>query len=112
MQFDAQYYFKDSLIGAPEIPEKVLSNGFINFVYDKDNFSAGVRYESYLNPISGFDNRYQGSGIPFRYLTYRNGELEMTAGNFYEQFGSGLIFRSYEERGLGYDNALDGFRIK
>lgn len=112
LQFDAQYYFKDSLIGAPEIPEKMLSNGFINFVYDKDNFSAGVRYESYLNPISGFDNRYQGSGIPFRYLTYRNGDLEMTAGNFYEQFGSGLIFRSYEERGLGYDNALDGFRLK
>ena len=112
LQFDAQYYFKDSLIGAPEIPEKMLSNGFINFVYDKDNFSAGVRYESYLNPISGFDTRYQGSGIPFRYLTYRNGELEMTAGNFYEQFGSGLIFRSYEERGLGYDNAIDGFRLK
>ncbi|HNP47683.1 MAG TPA: DUF6029 family protein [Bacteroidia bacterium] len=112
MQFDGQYYFKDSLIGAPEIPEKVLSNGFINFVYDKDNFSAGVRYESYLNPISGFDNRYQGSGIPFRYLTYRNGDLEMTAGNFYEQFGSGLIFRAYEERGLGYDNAIDGFRLK
>ena len=57
---DSQYYFKDSLIGAPEIPEKVLSNGFINFVYDKDNFSAGVRYESYLDPISGFDNQYQG----------------------------------------------------
>ncbi len=112
MQFDGQYYFKDSLIGAPEIPEKVLSNGFINFVYDKDNFSAGVRYESYLNPISGFDNRYQGNGIPFRYLTYRNGDLEMTAGNFYEQFGSGLIFRAYEERGLGYDNAIDGFRLK
>lgn len=112
MQFDGQYYFKDSLIGAPDVPEKMLSNGFINFVYDKDNFSAGVRYESYLNPILGFDNRYQGSGIPFRYLTYRNGDLEMTAGNFYEQFGNGLIFRSYEERGLGYDNAIDGFRLK
>ena len=36
----------------------------------------------------------------------------MTAGNFYEQFGSVLIFRAYEERGLGYDNAIDGFRLK
>jgi len=36
----------------------------------------------------------------------------VTVGNYYEQFGSGMIFRSYEERGLGYDNAMDGVRIK
>jgi len=35
----------------------------------------------------------------------------VTVGNFYEQFGNGLIFRAYEERGLGYDNAMDGIRI-
>jgi hypothetical protein len=33
-------------------------------------------------------------------------------GNFYEQFGSGMIFRSFEERGLGLDNAMDGVRVK
>ena len=35
----------------------------------------------------------------------------MTVGNFYDQFGSGLVFRSYEERNLGIDNAMDGFRL-
>ena len=35
----------------------------------------------------------------------------MTAGTFYEQFGSGLILRFYEERSLGIDNALLGGRI-
>ena len=39
--------------------------------------------------------------------TYTIDGLEITAGNFYEQFGSGLIFRSYEEKGLGIDNAMD-----
>jgi len=110
-QLDAQYYIKDSIIGAEDVPEKLLSNGFANFTYDQGNFSAGLRYENYTNPMLGFED-YKGNGIPYRYLTYRNNELEITAGNFYDQFGNGLIFRAYEERGLGYDNAMDGLRVK
>jgi hypothetical protein len=34
-QFDAQYYIKDSLIGALDVPEKVLSNGFGNLNFTK-----------------------------------------------------------------------------
>ncbi|REJ83052.1 MAG: hypothetical protein DWQ44_02765 [Bacteroidetes bacterium] len=112
VQLDAQYYFEDSTIGAPDVPQKLLSNGFANFEYNKGNFSAGLRYESYLDPILGYDVRYQGSGIPYRYLKYNSGEIEVTAGSFYEQFGSGMVLRAYEERGLGYDNAFDGFRVK
>ncbi|MEO8087147.1 MAG: DUF6029 family protein [Bacteroidota bacterium] len=112
LQFDGQYYLTDSLIGAPEVPEKFLSNGFANFIYERGNFSAGLRYENYTNPILGFDSRYKGNGIPYRYLNYKNDELEITAGNFYDQFGSGVVFRTYEERGLGLDNAMDGFRLK
>ena len=112
VQIDGQFYLSDSLIGAPEVPEKFLTNGFANFIYEKDNFSAGLRYENYTNPILGFDPRYTGNGIPFRYLNYKNKELEVTAGNFYDQFGSGVVFRTYEDRGLGYDNAMDGFRLK
>lgn len=111
-QADAQYYNPDSSIGAPPVPEKMLMNGFINAVFTSDNFFAGLRYENYANTLQGFDSRYNGSGFPYRYLTYKNDEIEVTGGNFYEQFGSGLILRSYEERNLGYDNAIDGLRIK
>ena len=48
----------------------------------------------------------------YRYATYSIDNLEITAGNYYEQLGSGLIFRSYEEKGLGIDNAMDGVRLK
>jgi hypothetical protein len=34
----------------------------------------------------------------------------VTIGNFYDQFGSGMIFRAYEERQLGIDNSLDGIK--
>lgn len=110
-QIDAQYYKVDSVIGAGEVPEKLLSNGFANFNYEKDNFSAGLRYENYLNPMLGFDARYKGNGIPYRFLTYKKEDLQITVGNFYEQFGSGMILRAYEERQLGVDNALDGVRV-
>jgi hypothetical protein len=109
-QIDAQYYNKDTAIGAPVVPQKVLSNGFGNVNYIRGGFSAGIRYESYNPVMQGFDPRYQGSGIPYRYARYKRGNLDITAGNFYEQFGSGMILRVYEERGLLYDNTIDGFR--
>ena len=112
MQLDAQYYSPDSTIGAAPVPEKMLMNGYMNLNYTKGNFKAGMRYESYLNTIQGFDPRYKGNGIPYRYATYSADELEVTAGNFYEQFGSGMVLRAYEEKGLGIDNVFDGIRLK
>ena len=38
--------------------------------------------------------------------------MELTAGNFYEQFGAGFILRTYEDRSLGIDNSILGGRIK
>jgi hypothetical protein len=111
-QADAQYYRLDSLIGAPIVPEKVLSNGFLNLTYVKGNFNAGVRYENFLNPLQGFDPRWKGQGFLFRFATFNTDGLEVTAGSFYEQFGSGLVLRAYEERGLGFDSFLDGIRVR
>ncbi|MDQ3048854.1 MAG: DUF6029 family protein, partial [Bacteroidota bacterium] len=54
-QADAQYYVPDTLIGAPEVPEKMLLNGFMNIIYTRGKFTAGIRYESYLNALQGFD---------------------------------------------------------
>lgn len=110
-QVDMQYYQKDSLIGASDVPEDVLMNGFANFIYTNGNFSAGFRYESYLNPLLGYPTKYKGNGIGYRFASFTNDEMGITVGNYYEQFGNGLIFRTYEERGLGYDNVMDGIRI-
>ena len=109
---EAQVYRPDSAIGAEVPPEKMGLNSYANFVYTKGNFTAGLRYEAYMNAMLGFDSRYDGVGVPYRFITYRNDNLEITVGNFYEQFGNGLIFRSYEEKSLGIDNAVDGLRIK
>jgi len=111
-EVNSQYYRPDSAILAPDVPEKFLSNGFFNLNYESGNFKAGLRYESYLNALQGFDPNYRGSGITYRFAQFTKDEITITAGNFYDQFGNGLIFRSYEERALGVDNAMDGLHIK
>ncbi|MEO0403693.1 MAG: DUF6029 family protein, partial [Bacteroidota bacterium] len=107
-----QTYQEDSLIGAVVPAEKTGMNAFANLIYTKGKFSAGLRYESYLPAVLGFPGRFKGSGIGYRFANYTHEKIEVTIGNFYEQFGSGLILRAYEERNLGLDNALDGFRVK
>ena len=54
---------------------------------------------------------FKGNGIPYRFFTYAGEKLTFTVGHFYEQFGNGIILRTYEERGLGYDNVIDGIRV-
>ena len=108
-----QSYFVDSSIGANEpTAERVLNNAYLNILYTKGYFTAGLRYESYLNALKDYDPQYKGNGIPFRFATYNSDGLEVTVGNYYEQFGSGLTLRIYEDKGLGIDNSLDGLRLK
>jgi hypothetical protein len=110
-QLDAQYYNADSLIGAPRVPEKMLSNAWGNINYTRGKFSAGIRYEAYNNVMQGFDPRYRGQGITNRFARYQDNLLDITIGHIYEQFGSGLLLRAYYEPGLLFDNAIDGIRV-
>ncbi len=110
-QFDGQYYYADSLIGATQAREKVLMNTYANFIYTRGDFSAGMRYEAYLNPLQGFLPEYEGQGIANRFLQYKNELMDVTVGNFYEQFGDGLALRTYWEPMLGVDNSIDGIRV-
>ena len=39
-QWDFAAYRKDSTIGAPEVPERIGSNAYLNLLYDKGPFSG------------------------------------------------------------------------
>jgi len=114
-QIDAQVYNEDSKLGITDSTlnyKKFGMNGFANINYVNGNFTAGMRFEGFLNPMTGFDPRYEGVGVPYWFAKYKLSKLELTAGHFYEQFGSGLILRSWEEWTLGYDNNIYGFNAK
>ncbi len=108
---EANYYLSDTLIGADEVPELFRANVYGNLFYRYKGFNAGIRYEAYQPPLLGFDTRYEGQGIAHRFITYSDTLYEITVGNFYEQYGSGIILRAYEDKNLGIDNAFDGFRM-
>ena len=111
IQLDAQMSQKDSLIGAPDVPESLLMNARADILYTNGNFEGGLRFEAYQNPLLGFDPNYTGQGIANYFVRYSGEKLTLTAGHFYEQFGSGLILRAYEDRYLGYDNAFFGASV-
>ncbi|MDY0014671.1 MAG: DUF6029 family protein [Bacteroidales bacterium] len=113
VQMDAQYYIPDSIIGAEDLENKIRANVFANINYVNGGFSAGFRFEHYEWPLIDFEKiNYVGSGIPYYYAAYNHQYFEVVVGSFYEQFGSGLIYRSYESRNLGYDNATQGIKVK
>ena len=112
VQFDGQMSRADSTIGAEEVPERLLLNARADILYTNGNFSAGIRFEMYQNPLLGFDAQWKGQGVANYFVKYSGERLTVTAGHFYEQFGSGMILRTYEDRYLGIDNALFGVGLQ
>jgi len=111
--FEGMYYLPDLVIGAAEVDEKVRANTYLNLLYTNGGFSAGLRYEFYLYPLVECEKiGYKGQGISYFFGEYKNDYLQVTAGNFYEQFGNGFTLRAYEDRQLGIDNSLLGVRVR
>lgn len=100
----------DNEIGA-EKTEDFLTNTYVDLQLQSQYVDAGVRMEYLEHPLPGFENDFKGWGVPHFWVKGRLGCAELTAGTFYEQFGSGLILRTYEERSLGIDNSLLGGRL-
>lgn len=113
-QIDGQYYMPDEGIGISEtsVGSKRLGlNGFGKIAYTHGNFSAGIRYEAFLPEMNGFRTELNGVGLANFHATYDDGTIGVTVGDIYDQFGSGLVFRTYEEWSLGMDNSLRGARV-
>lgn len=100
----------DSEIGAEKTGD-FLTNTYVDLQLQSQYVDAGVRMEYLDHPLPGFESDFKGWGVPHFWVKGRLGCAELTAGTFYEQFGSGLILRTYEERSLGIDNSLLGGRL-
>lgn len=110
-QSDVQWYFPDARTSAQTVEERVATNNFLQLTFNKGNFSGGLRYEAYLPPMLGFREEYEDQGLPYRFASYNSEKIDFTVGNFYDQFGSGMVFRAYQEWTLGIDNSIDGIRV-
>lgn len=104
-------YFEDSEIG--DCPEDMFgSNNYLKMDYSMGRFSAGMQLEAYLPALYGFEIGQQADPKKFwlasKYIRWSSDAFTVQAGDIYEQLGNGLVFRSYEDRNLGFNNSLEG----
>ena len=92
------------------------SNDYIKVDYSLNKFSAGVQVDAYLPGLYGYDMyTYQQrdsklTGFLTKYIQWEDQNWGVRLGDIFDQFGNGLIFRSYEDRALGFNNSLAGAR--
>lgn len=111
IQSDVLVPQSDKDIGA-EKTKDLQTNTYVDLMLQHQFFEAGARLEYLEHPLPGFDdNGFNGWGVPNFYVKGKLDWGELTAGTYYEQFGSGFILRTYEERTLGIDNSLLGARL-
>ena len=91
--------------------EDFRTNTYVDLALQSKYVDAGARFEYLEHPLPGFEKDFKGWGVPFFYVKGKLNKAELTLGNFYDQFGSGFIFRTYEERSLGIDNSILGARL-
>ncbi len=106
-----QLYVKDIKTNAVFPQDRIGSNNYLKADYRLQHFSAGIQYEAYLPSLQGYPFVLNETKLVQKYFSYQVNKFGLTAGNFYEQFGSGLVYRSWENRQLGINNAMEGVNI-
>lgn len=110
---NSQLYLEDSGLNFTQPDEPFRSNNYLYLNYNYKNWTAGVQVESYEpNALLNYNPLFNGTDLGIYYVDYRNSKFQATLGHFYEQFGSGILLRAWEDRALGINSALRGGRIK
>lgn len=109
---NSQWYLNDGEMNTVQPEDPIRSNSYLFVNYNYKNWTAGIQVESYeSNALLNYNPKYNETNVATYFLNYKNSMLDVTAGYFYEQFGSGMILRSWEDRALGINNAIRGGRI-
>lgn len=113
LESNAQYYVDDKVTGDFTESNRFRSNNYFKTEYKIQKFTFGVQLESYapkslLNYSPQFDKMLN---LGLYFANYTDEKLDVSLGHFFEQLGSGLILRAYEDRQLGINNAIRGVKI-
>ena len=96
-----------------QLPEDGIfaSNDYLKVDYYKSRFSAGMQLEGYGPSTVGYPFPMSSLMLSNLYLSWKDKSYSVTLGTFYDQLGSGLLFRSWEDRLLGLNNTIMGARF-
>lgn len=117
LNMNVNFFMKDTNIRASGNPlyDNALSgsDAWLTLRYNVNGFTFFARADAFnnsnlKNPISPQTD----FGLGAWSITKDMKDLSITVGTIYDQIGSGILFRSYEDRGLLIDNALVGLELK
>ena len=111
---NSAYYIDDSKTGNFNFDNRFRSNNYINLKsYLNKNWNFELQIESYQpSPLLNYSTNLKKTNISTFNVRYDNNNLNIQLGNFYEQFGSGMILRSWEDKDLGINNSIRGLNLK
>ncbi len=119
LQLNTDFYIRDSAIGAAGTPHydnlKSSTDSWLNlnYVNDRFMFDLGIRLDIYNNSnLHSPGVPYSQIGVGNFFIRKRMKKVQISGGYFYDQFGSGIVFRAYEDRTLGIDNSILGVHLE
>lgn len=115
-QSSANFFIRDSLIGAANIPQydRQLfgAQSWLDLSYNISGFDLGLRFDMFNNSnLLNPNDSYTDEGIGRWHIGKKIDKFDIRVGHIYDQIGSGIIYRAFEERPLLIDNPLFGARL-
>jgi Family of unknown function (DUF6029) len=117
-QNNNNFFTRDTTVRAANNPlyDNLLSGSeaWLALRYSGSNgFNANVRFDIFNNSnILNPQGAYSNAGLGMFNVSKEWEKLTITAGHIYDQIGSGIIYRAYEDRALLIDNATFGIQAK
>ena len=116
LQMNTNVFLKDESIGAANTPqyESEIIGGelWLDLLYNHKGYEVGLRFDVFENSnLLNPNDSYSDLGIGKLFLRKQFKSTLVELGSIYQQIGSGIIFKSYEERPLLIDNALIGAHL-
>ena len=118
LMMNLNFFMRDTNIKASGNPlyDNALSGseGWLSLRYSNTNgFTFFVRADAFNNSNLKYNAQTNTDfGIGAWNATKEFNDLTISIGTIYDQIGSGILFRAYEDRGLLIDNALVGLELK
>ena len=97
-------YFKDHF---------AFNLGYKNFAFGMKFVSELPKYRSSQSELlDELDAKELKTGFDELYVSYEKDAWSIKSGTLYETFGSGMVFRSYEDTEFDSDHRIQGFQLK
>lgn len=115
------YYLDDNMLG--DANEHWGSNSYLKLNYNWDRLNVGVQGDFFLPALQGYEiNDWNADGtrndrrlqflLSSAYAEWQDDSYGVRLGSIFDQFGNGLVYRSFEDRQLGMNSSLLGAQVR